>query len=142
MNHQIHSTTGESPYRMVFKQQMRMQRLSFADRATAIPEDEDEDGPGSELDASNRECESKNDTDSESLADGECDSEQSNGSTPGPTGRLLSLPYPSPTYIDSDGPDESARSQDSDFGLDDEIRTMFTNARQKTEKARNSMAQR
>ena len=60
-----------------------MQRLSFADRATAIPEDEDEDGseldededgPGSELDASNRECESTNDTDSESLADGECES--------------------------------------------------------------------
>ena len=42
MNHQIHSTTGESPYRVVFKQKMRMQRLSFADRATAIPEDEDE----------------------------------------------------------------------------------------------------
>ena len=84
---------------MVFKQ-MRMQRLSFADRATAIPEDEDEDGSelgededGSGLDASNRECESKNDTDSESLADGECDSEQSNSSTPGPTGRLLPLPY-------------------------------------------------
>ena len=62
------------PYRMVFKQQMRMQRLSFADRATAMPEDEDEDG--SEVDASNRECGSGDGTDSESLADGECDSEQ------------------------------------------------------------------
>ena len=56
MNHQIHSTTGESPYRVVFKQKMRMQRLSFADRATAIPEDDDEELDeeldGSESDAS------------------------------------------------------------------------------------------
>ena len=72
MNHQIHSTTGESPYRVVFKQQMRMQRLSFTDRVTAIPEDENLDG--SESDASNRE------NDSESLADdGEYESEKSKG---------------------------------------------------------------
>ena len=72
MNHQIHSTTGESPYRVVFKQQMRMQRLSFTDRVTAIPEDENLDG--SESDSSNRE------NDSESLADdGEYDSEKSKG---------------------------------------------------------------
>ena len=61
---------------------MRMQRLSFADRATAIPEDEDEELDGSESDAS--------DTGGcgigfKSLADDrECDSEQPNGT---PTGR-------------------------------------------------------
>ena len=83
MNHQIHSTTSESPYRVVFKQKMRMPRLSFADRATAIPEDEDEELNGSESDASDRECEN----DSESLAgDRECDSELSNGA---PTGRPI-----------------------------------------------------
>ena len=138
MNHQVHSTTGESPYRVVFKQKMRMQRLSFADRATAIPEDEDEELDGSEPDASDREC----GNDSESLADGrECDSEQSNSA---PTGRPIPPPCLSSIYIDSDGPDdsESARSQDSDLGLDDEIRTMFISVRQKTEKARNNMAQR
>ena len=47
-NHQIHSTTGESPYRVLFNQKMRMQRLSFADRVTAIPEDEDLDGSESD----------------------------------------------------------------------------------------------
>ena len=52
MNHQIHETTGEPPYRVVFKQQMRMQRLSFADRETAIPEDEDLDGSESDIGAS------------------------------------------------------------------------------------------
>ena len=79
---------------MVFKQKMRMQRLSFADRATAIPEDEDLDGSesdrataisedenldGSESNASDRGCEN----DSESLADdGECDSDQMVGPSP------------------------------------------------------------
>ena len=68
---------------MVFKQKMRMQRLSFADRATAIPEDEDSELDGSESDASDREC----GNDSESLADDrECDSEQSNVA---PTGRPI-----------------------------------------------------
>ena len=45
---------------MVFKQQMRMQRLSFADRVAAIPEDEDLDGS----DVRNGKCE--NDFGSES----------------------------------------------------------------------------
>ena len=121
---------------MVFKQKMRAQRLSFADRATAIPEDEDEELGGSESDASDRGC----GNDSESLADDrKFDSEQSNDA---PTGRPIPPPCLSSIYIDSDGPDKSARSQDLDFGLDDEIRTMFINVRQKTEKARNSMAQR
>ena len=81
MNYQIHSTTGKYPYCVVFKQKMRMQCLSFTDRATTIPEDKNEelheeldeelDGElndeldGSELDASNWEC----GNDSESLAD-------------------------------------------------------------------------
>ena len=52
-----------------------------------------------------------------------------------------------PVYVDSDAPNESARSQDSnhqaeDLELDDEIRTIFINVRQKAKKARNSMAQR
>ena len=63
------------------------------------------------------------------------------------TSTFTPLPPPSlgPIYIDSDGPDESTRSQDSnhaadsDFGLDDEIRTMLINDRQKTEKAENGM---
>ena len=54
----------------------------------------------------------------------------------------MPLPCLSSTYIDSDCLDESARSQDSDFGLDNEIRTMLINVRPKTEKARISMAQR
>ena len=52
INHQIHSITGESPYRVVFKQQMLMQRLSFADSVDATPEDENLDGP--DLDATDR----------------------------------------------------------------------------------------
>ena len=52
-----------------------MQHLSFADRATAIPEDENLDG--SESDASDRECED----DSESLA-GDRDLECENDSEP------------------------------------------------------------
>ena len=60
MNHQIHSTTGESPYRVGFKQEMWMQRLLFADRVAAIPEDENLDSS----DVSEGECE--NDSDSES----------------------------------------------------------------------------
>ena len=52
MNHQIHETTGKSPYRVVFKQQKRVQRLSFADRVTAIPEDEGLDGSESDISAS------------------------------------------------------------------------------------------
>ena len=67
------------------------------------------------------------------------DSEQSNGA---PTGRPVSPPCLSSIYINSDGLDESARSQNTDFGLDDEIRTKFINVQQKTEKAQNSMAQR
>ena len=51
---------------------MQMQRLSFADRVAAIPEDENLDSS----DVSDGECE--NDSDSES-DDGECDSEQLNG---------------------------------------------------------------
>ena len=70
---------------------------------------------------------------------------------PPPAPPLPALPSLSPIYIDSDALYESAtgRSQDSnhdhgaeDSELDDEIRTMFTNVRQKTKKARNSMAQR
>ena len=61
-------TAGESPYRVGFKQQMRMQRLSFADRAVAIPEDENLDG--FESDVSDRECE--NDSESQ-VDDGECE---------------------------------------------------------------------
>ena len=49
---------------MVFKQQMLMQRPSFADRVIAISEDENLDG--SELDASDWECEN----DSVSMVDG------------------------------------------------------------------------
>ena len=71
MNHQIHSATGESPYQVGFKQ-MRIQRLSFADRVAAIPEDESL----SSSDVSDGECE--NDSDSAS-DDGECDSEQLSG---------------------------------------------------------------
>ena len=73
MNHQIHSTTGESPYRVVFKQ-MWMQRLSFADRIAAVPENENSGLGGS--DASDEECENGSESD-----DGpeECDSEQLNG---------------------------------------------------------------
>ena len=61
------------------------------------------------------------------------------------------LPSLSPICFDSDAPYESAtgRSQDSNYDhgaedseLDDEIRTMFTNVRQKTKKAQNSIAQR
>ena len=98
MNHQIHSTTGESPYCVVFKQKMQMQHLSFADRAIAIPGDKneeldkeldeeldeeldkelDEEWDGSESDATGRNREFGND--SELLADDrEYDSEQSNG---------------------------------------------------------------
>ena len=58
MNHQMQSTIGESPYRAVSKQ-MRMQRLSFADRVAAIPEDGDLGGSDA--------------------GDGECDSEHLNG---------------------------------------------------------------
>ena len=54
MNCQTNSSTGECPYRVVFKQQMRVQRPSFADRVTAIPEDENLDA---ESDANDRECE-------------------------------------------------------------------------------------
>ena len=52
----MHSTTSEPPYRVVFKQKMRIQRLSFADRVTAIPEDEDLNGSKSDASASGREC--------------------------------------------------------------------------------------
>ena len=59
MNHQIHSTTGESPYRVVSKQ-MRIQRLSFVDRVAAIPKDGNSDGS----DDSDEKC--RNDSDLES----------------------------------------------------------------------------
>ena len=70
MNHQIHSTTGESPYRVVFKQQMRMQRQSFADRIAAVPENENSGLDGS--DASDGECENGSESDDGSE---ECDSD-------------------------------------------------------------------
>ena len=47
-NESSDSATCESPYRVVFKQQMRMQRLSFADsdRAVAVPEVESDSDDG------------------------------------------------------------------------------------------------
>ena len=124
INHQPHSTTGESPYRVVFKQQMLMQRLSFADRVIAISEDENLDG--SESDASDRECEN----DSESLADDNVfdtivqatnisdlehtgNAQATAPSSPAPINRPLPSPSLSPIYIDSGAPDESDRSQDA-----------------------------
>lgn len=41
MNQQKHSTTGQTPYQIVFKQRMQSHRLSFADRVIAGIVDED-----------------------------------------------------------------------------------------------------
>ena len=101
-----------------------MQRPSFADRVIAISEDENLDG--SESDASDRECEN----DSESLADDNVfdtvvqatnisdlehigNAQATAPSPPTPIGRPLLTPSLSPIYIDSNAPDESARSQDA-----------------------------
>ena len=137
MNHQIHSTTGESPYRMVFKQQMRMQRLSFTDRVAAVLEDENDSGGeecelediGEQFNGTNSipifiECIFNDDlnlTDDNAIDIALQSSEPEFDSECYTTG--TSTGY------------ESARSQDSnhgagDFELDDEIRTMFTNVRQ------------
>ena len=137
MNHQIHSTTGESPYRVVFKQQMRMRRLSFTDRVAAVLEDENDSGGeecelediGEQFNGTNSipifiECIFNDDL---NLTDDNAIDIALQSSKP---------EFDSECYITGTSTGyESARSQDSnhgaeDFELDDEIRTMFTNVRQ------------
>lgn len=138
MNQQKHTTTGQTPYQIVFKQRMHSRRISFADRATAQVITENDSGSKQSSDTDG----TKNTTNSESKT---LTSSPIINNVYSPVGVPI---MQSRTESDSEeGTFHSVQSKDSqhsdeDFGEAIVVREMLSSVRLSTARARSKMANR
>jgi hypothetical protein len=138
MNRQRHSTTATSPYQVVFKQRMRLNRLSFEDRLNAEVQEEIVSDHEVETDS--------NPVDPLLLQDnsvGDMEVEQLEPTPPDTNTSIRNLEAET-SESDSFQSYASARSMDTlygdeDFGLEKEHRDMLTRVRTNTSKFRQKM---